>query len=42
MLRGISPSNVARKNFEIGTFSMGDEIFMKKLGTIGVILRKSK
>ena len=39
---GINPNNVAIKNFESGTLRMGEDILMKKLGTIGVILKNKR
>jgi hypothetical protein len=42
MFIGINPMNVAKKNLKMETSRIGDDIFMNQLGTIGVILRKSK
>lgn len=42
MFIGIKPKRVARKNFDSGTFNSGDEMLMKKFGTIGVILKNNR
>ena len=39
---GINPNKVAKKNLDRGTSSTGDDMLMKKFGTKGVILRKSR
>jgi len=42
MFIGIRPNKVAIKNLDKGTLRIGDEILMKKFGTIGVILKNSR
>ena len=39
---GIRPNKVAKKNLLKGTLSTGEEMLMKTLGTMGVILKNSK
>lgn len=39
---GIKPKSVAKKNLLNGTFKTGELMLIKKLGTIGVILKNNK
>jgi hypothetical protein len=39
---GIKPNKVAIKNLDSGTLRIGEDILMKKFGTMGVILKNSK
>jgi hypothetical protein len=39
---GAIPNKVASKKYEKGILSSGEQILMNQLGSIGLILRKSK
>lgn len=39
---GIRPSRVAKKNFEIGTSRIGEDMLINQLGNKGVILKNRR